>query len=131
MRDSTLKTQLQAYMDKLVAPIEISAAADEHNQTDKSREMLALLDDIASLSPKISLGRDDSIDARKPSFAITRAGEQMGIRFAGIPMGHEFTSLILALLQAGGHPPKVDTDVIEYVSAKLSGLPISSKPSFR
>lgn len=117
MLDSNLKNQLQAYMDKLVAPIEITATADERNLESKSREMLALMDDIASLSPKISLRRDDNVDVRKPSFAITRAGEQMGIRFAGIPMGHEFTSLILALLQAGGHPPKVDADVIEKIRA--------------
>src|SRR5690606_38631793 len=67
----------------------------------------------ASLSSKITLKRDDTADVRKPSFVITRPGADRGIRFAGIPMGHEFTSLILALLQTGGHPPKVEVAVIE------------------
>src|SRR5690606_16417573 len=113
MLDSNLKSQLQAYMDKLVAPIEITATADDSHP--KSAEMLALLDDIASLSSKITLKRDDTADVRKPSFVITRPGADRGIRFAGIPMGHEFTSLILALLQTGGHPPKVEAEVIEQI----------------
>jgi NADH-dependent peroxiredoxin subunit F len=52
--------------------------------------------------------RFDGSDARRPSFQITRAGADMGVRFAAVPMGHEFTSLVLALLQAGGHPPKLE-----------------------
>jgi alkyl hydroperoxide reductase subunit F len=119
MLDSNLKTQLKAYLEKLVAPIEITTSVDGNDATleKKSREMLALLDDVASLSSKIKLRRDDNVDARKPSFTITRPGQQHGIRFAGIPMGHEFTSLVLALLQTGGHAPKVDAEVIEKIRA--------------
>jgi alkyl hydroperoxide reductase subunit F len=111
MLDEALKTQLKSYMEKLTQPIELVAALDDGA---KSRELDELLQEIAALSDKISLRRDDS-DARKPSFAINRVGTDIGVRFAGIPMGHEFTSLVLALLQVGGHPSKTTADVIEQV----------------
>jgi len=116
MLDADLKTQLKAYLEKLVQPIELVAALDDGAQ---SRELEELLAEIAALSDKITLRRDDS-DARKPSFAINRVGNDVGVpavgvRFAGIPMGHEFTSLVLALLQVGGHPSKAAQDVIEQV----------------
>ncbi|NEL78543.1 MAG: alkyl hydroperoxide reductase subunit F, partial [Xanthomonas perforans] len=79
----------------------------------KSRQMLTLLDEIAALSPDVTVTR--AADARVPSFLIRRAGTDIGVRFAGIPMGHEFTSLVLALLQVGGHPSKLAQDVIEQV----------------
>ena len=99
MLDATLKTQLQSYLTKLEHPVELVASVDDGA---KSRETLALLADIASLSPLVTFRevRDDA--ERKPSFTVSRAGAGMGIRFAGLPMGHEFTSLVLALLQAGG-----------------------------
>ncbi|KQX99876.1 alkyl hydroperoxide reductase subunit F [Rhodanobacter sp. Root480] len=111
MLDETLKTQLQAYLEKLLQPIELVAALDD---SAKSTELDELLQEIAALSDKITLRRDDS-EARKPSFAINRVGTDIGVRFAGIPMGHEFTSLVLALLQVGGHPSKTAADVIEQV----------------
>lgn len=111
MLDADLKTQLQAYLEKVVHPIELVASLD---QGDKSQELKALLQDIAPLSDKIALNLDGQ-DARKPSFAINRLGTDVSVRFAGIPMGHEFTSLVLALLQVGGHPPKVTDEVIEQV----------------
>jgi alkyl hydroperoxide reductase subunit F len=111
MLDNTLKTQLQAYLQKLEAPIAIRASGDD---SPKSAEMLALLDDIASLSDKISVVRSDDV-LRTPSFNISRADQDVGVNFAGIPLGHEFTSLVLALLQTSGYPPKVDADVIEQI----------------
>ncbi|HEY8587899.1 MAG TPA: alkyl hydroperoxide reductase subunit F [Rhodanobacter sp.] len=111
MLDENLKTQLQAYLEKLVQPIELVAALDD---SAKSQELDELLHQIAALSDKISLRRDDS-DARKPSFAINRVGTDIGVRFAGIPMGHEFTSLVLALLQVGGHPSKAAAETIEQI----------------
>ncbi len=112
MLDANIKTQLKAYLEKVTQPIEIVASLDEG---EKSREMQALLADIVGLTDKITLveRRDDG--ERKPSFSVSRKGADMGIRFAGLPMGHEFTSLILALLQAGGHPPKAEADVIEQI----------------
>jgi len=109
MLDTTLKTQLKAYLEKLTRPIQLEASLDD---SEKAKEMQALLREIAELSDKISLSENTDDHERKPSFAITSPGHDINLRFAGIPMGHEFTSLVLALLQAGGHPPKVDADVI-------------------
>lgn len=113
MLDSNVKGQLKAYFDKITQPIELAASLDDGA---KSQDMQALLQDIASLSDKITFVRSDD-DARKPSFAIKRIGTDVGVRFAGLPMGHEFNSLILALLQVGGHPSKESAEVIEQVKA--------------
>ena len=113
MLDDTLKTQLKAYLERLTRPVALVASLDERPASDEMRE---LLDEISALSDKISL-RHDGSDARRPSFSISAAGADMGVRFAALPMGHEFTSLVLALLQAGGHPPKVEADVIEQIQA--------------
>ena len=113
MLDATIKTQLKAYLERLQQPIELIATLDD---SDKAQEVRSLLDDIATASHKVSV-RNDGSDTRKPSFAVTRPGETPRIGFAGIPMGHEFTSLVLALLQTGGHPPKVEPEVIEQIKA--------------
>src|SRR3546814_13177005 len=77
----------------------------------------SLLEDIRALSDKVSVEvrRDD--DQRKPSFAVTSPGHDIDLRFAGLPMGHEFTSLVLALLQVGGHPSKAAPELLEQVRA--------------
>jgi alkyl hydroperoxide reductase subunit F len=111
MLDNDLKEQLRAYLERVTHPIELVASLDD---SATSQELLGLLRDIESLSPQVSL-RTNGNEARKPSFAINRIGTDVGVRFAGIPLGHEFTSLVLALLQVGGHPPKVAPDVIEQV----------------
>ncbi|MDH2242372.1 alkyl hydroperoxide reductase subunit F [Pseudomonas sp. GD03909] len=113
MLDTNLKTQLKAYLEKVTQPFEIVASLDDG---EKSQEMLSLLQDIASLSDKITL-KTDGDDARKPSFSLNRIGGNISLRFAGIPMGHEFTSLVLALLQVGGHPSKTAPEVIEQIKA--------------
>ncbi|MBA3981416.1 MAG: alkyl hydroperoxide reductase subunit F [Alcanivorax sp.] len=114
MLDANLKAQMQAYMDRIEQPLELVASVDDGS---KSQELLDLLREIEGMSDKITLNTAGS-DARKPSFAINRPGEDTGIVFAGIPMGHEFTSLVLALLQVGGYPPKVSDDVI----AQIKGI---------
>jgi len=113
MLDTNLKTQLKAYLEKVTQPFEIVASLDDG---EKSRELLSLLQDIAGLSDKITL-KTDGDDARKPSFSLNRIGGNISLRFAGIPMGHEFTSLVLALLQVGGHPSKTTPEVIEQIKA--------------
>ena len=113
MLDSTIKGQLKAYLEKLQRPIELVATTDA---SAKSQELLSLLDDIATLSDKVSV-RKDGDAAYKPSFSVGAQGETGRIHFAGIPMGHEFTSLVLALLHSGGHPPKTDAKVIEQIKA--------------
>ena len=110
MLDAALKTQLAAYLEKLQQPIELVASLDD---SDAARELDALLADIAALSPKISRAAGD--DARKPSFLIRRTGSDIQVGFAGIPLGHEFTSLVLALLQVGGHPVKIEDALAEQV----------------
>jgi alkyl hydroperoxide reductase subunit F len=112
MLDAAVKTQLQSYLGKLLLPIELVATLDDG---EASREMRALLNDIASLSPLIAVHERRGDGERTPSFAVNRVGSDMGIRFAGIPMGHEFSSLVLALLQAGGHPPKVDAAILDRI----------------
>lgn len=111
MLDANLKTQLKAYLEKVTQPFEIVASLDD---SDKSRELRELLQEIVGLTDKITL-REDGNDARKPSFALERPSADISLRFAGIPMGHEFTSLVLALLQVGGHPSKLDAAVIEQI----------------
>jgi len=111
MLDDNLKAQLKAYLERVTQPFEIVASLGD---SESSRDMEGLLKDIAALSNQITL-RTDGTDARKPSFALNRLGYNMGLRFAAIPLGHEFTSLVLALLWVGGHPPKVEPEVIEQI----------------
>ena len=113
MLDATLKSQLATYLGMLRQPIRLIASLDD---SDTGVEMRALLDDIVSLSDKVTLDTTGD-DARKPSFVVAREGQTEGVRFAGLPLGHEFTSLVLALLWTGGHPPKVEPEVIESIRA--------------
>ncbi|MBL8447056.1 MAG: alkyl hydroperoxide reductase subunit F [Zoogloeaceae bacterium] len=111
MLDDGIKAQLKAYLEKLHWPIDLVASLDG---SPKSSETRALLDDIASLSERVSV-RHDGDSSLKPSFTVGKHGEPARVAFAGLPMGHEFTSLILALLQVGGHPPKVEQAVIDQI----------------
>ncbi|TXI50405.1 MAG: alkyl hydroperoxide reductase subunit F [Lysobacter sp.] len=114
MLDSDLKLQLQDYLRKLTRPVELIAALDDG---DASRELRELLVELTQLSASVSL-RESNVDGeRVPSFAIASPGHEISLRFAGIPMGHEFTSLVLALLQVGGHPSKLAQDTIERIRA--------------
>ena len=113
MLDDDLKAQLKAYLERITQPIELVASLDG---SDASREMLALLNDVAAQSPNVVVVEDHGDEARKPSFLIQRVSNRdIGVRFAGLPMGHEFTSLVLALLQVGGYAPKLDDSVIEQI----------------
>ena len=113
MLDTTIQAQLKAYLERLQRPVELVASLDD---SDKAQEMRSLLDDIAALSDKVSI-RNDGQHRLRPSFGIAEAGHAPRIHFAGLPMGHEFTSLVLALLQTGGHPPKVEQTVIDQIKA--------------
>jgi alkyl hydroperoxide reductase subunit F len=112
MLDANIKEQLKGYMGKLQQPIELVAAYDD---SDKSVELKELLEELEPMSDKISLRTEESNDVRRPSFAINRIGSDIGVRFAGIPMGHEFTSMVLALLQVGGHPSKESQELLDQV----------------
>jgi alkyl hydroperoxide reductase subunit F len=111
MLDDTLKAQLQQYLGMLRQPIRLVASLDD---SETGKDMGELLNTIVGLSDKVTLDTSGN-DARKPSFAVVREGETQGVRFAGLPLGHEFTSLVLALLWTGGHPPKVEPEVIDSI----------------
>jgi len=114
MLDDTLKAQLAAYLERVQQPFEIVASLSD---SENSREMLELLQTIQSLrADKITL-KTDGQDARKPSFTLQRVGTNTSLRFAGLPLGHEFTSLVLALLWTGGHPPKEDAETLDNIRA--------------
>lgn len=113
MLDANIKAQLAGYLTRITQPVELVASLDDRPE---AQEMRTLLEDIASIGDMVTV-RYDGQAARRPSFQVTRRGEDMGLTFAAIPMGHEFTSLVLALLQAGGHPPKLEPEVIEQIRA--------------
>jgi NADH-dependent peroxiredoxin subunit F len=113
MLDSNMQAQLKAYLEKLQQPIRLIATLDD---SAKALELKQLLEQIASLSSKVTFEANGT-DARKPSFVIAKEGHTTGVRFAAIPLGHEFTSLVLALLWTGGHPPKVSAEVLDQIKS--------------
>ena len=113
MLDANVAQQLRQHLTNLKQPIELVASLDDSK---KSTELATLLDEVASLSDLVSY-RTDGDDERRPSFAIVRTGTDVAVRFAGIPMGHEFTSFVLALLHVGGHAPKLSDDTIAAIRA--------------
>jgi alkyl hydroperoxide reductase subunit F len=113
MLDPALSQQLRQHLTSLRHPIELVASIDA---SPKSVELTGLLEEIASLSDLVDVRLDGS-DTRVPSFSIDRVDTPVGVRFAGVPLGHEFTSLVLALLHVGGHPPKVSDAVVEQIRA--------------
>lgn len=112
MLDENLKAQLKVYLERVTRPVELIATLD---QSPTSKELKELLEQIAQLSDKITVHEENASPVRKPSFLITNPGTNSGVRFAGVPLGHEFTSLVLALLQVGGHPSKEAADLLEQV----------------
>ena len=112
--DASTAATLKNYLGNLRRPIELVASLDDGA---RSAEMRGLVEEIAALSDEVT-ARTDGTDARKPSFAIRAVDDARAeVTFAGLPMGHEFTSLILALLHVGGHPPKEEEELLESVRA--------------
>ncbi|MEH7179194.1 alkyl hydroperoxide reductase subunit F [Neobacillus vireti] len=110
--DADIKAQLSQYLNMMEGEVllKVSAGSD-----DVSRDMLLLVDELAAMSSNIKVEHTEL--ERTPSFSVNRIGEDTGITFAGIPLGHEFTSLVLALLQVSGRAPKVDQKVIDQIKA--------------
>ena len=108
--DANIKAQLNQYMALMENPIVLKVSAGED---DVSKEMLALVEELSAMSSKITVEKAEL--TRTPSFTVNRVGEDTGIAFAGIPLGHEFTSLVLALLQVSGRAPKVDEKLIAQI----------------
>ena len=111
MLDDATTTALSGYLANVKEPVELVASLDD---SPKSAELWSLLEETAALSERVTVRRaDDAV--RRPSFRIERLGTDVAVEFAGIPMGHEFTSYVLALLQVGGHPVKADDETIAQV----------------
>jgi NADH-dependent peroxiredoxin subunit F len=110
--DADIKAQLSQYLQLMEGDVllKVSAGTDS-----VSREMLLLVDELATMSSNIKVAKTEL--ERTPSFSVNRIGEDTGVTFAGIPLGHEFTSLVLALLQVSGRAPKVEQKVIDQIKA--------------
>ncbi|MDK7442674.1 alkyl hydroperoxide reductase subunit F [Bacillus paranthracis] len=108
--DADIKTQLSQYLQLMENDILLKVSAGDD---DVSKDMLALVDELATMSSKITVEKVEL--ERTPSFSVNRPGEDTGVVFAGIPLGHEFTSLVLALLQVSGHAPKVEQKLIDQI----------------
>ncbi|MEK4198464.1 alkyl hydroperoxide reductase subunit F [Cytobacillus sp. FSL K6-0265] len=108
--EAEIKEQLHQYLQLMEGDVLLKVSTGED---DVSKDMLALVDELATMSSKIKV--ETATLKRTPSFSVNRIGEDTGVAFAGIPLGHEFTSLVLALLQASGRAPKVDDKVMEQV----------------
>jgi len=113
MLDARLAAQLRTHLQKITQPVELVSSLDGGP---KSAELAALLDELAALCDRITVRRADD-DPRRPSFAVRRTGTDVEVRFAAIPLGHEFTSLVLALLQVGGHPSTAEPELVERIRA--------------
>jgi alkyl hydroperoxide reductase subunit F len=111
MLEAAIATQLNTYLNNLQRPIELVGSLDD---SAKSAELRELLTEIAAMSDLVAFIEKND-DQRMPSFLVQQVNGDENIRFAGIPMGHEFTSLVLALLHTGGHPAKIEPEVIEQI----------------
>lgn len=113
MLDQNMKTQLKAYLDNLKSDVHLVLSLDD---SDTAQKLHGLANDIASLNDKVKVIEDNAASARKPIMQVVNPEKQTALGFAGLPMGHEFTSLVLALLHSGGHPMKLEQDVINQIA---------------
>lgn len=114
MLDNNIKNQLKSHFESLTQPVELLIALDDSK---KSTEVESLANDLALLSDKFSVRNNPDSAARRPSMVVHSPQKNTHITFAGVPMGHEFTSLVLALLHTGGHPSKASQDDIEQIQS--------------
>ncbi|NVK37238.1 MAG: alkyl hydroperoxide reductase subunit F [Gammaproteobacteria bacterium] len=117
MLDQNMKTQLKAYLENLKTEVQLVLSLDD---SDTAQKLHGLATDITSLSNKVVVVEDNAASMRKPIMQVVNPEKQTALGFAGLPMGHEFTSLVLALLHSGGHPMKLEPEVIEQI-ANLDG----------
>lgn len=114
MLDQAMKAQLETYLENLKTEVHLVLSLDD---SDTAQKLHGLANDIASLNDKVRVIEDQSASARKPIMQVINPNKKTAIGFAGLPMGHEFTSLVLALLHSGGHPMKLESGVIQQISA--------------
>jgi alkyl hydroperoxide reductase subunit F len=126
MLDQAIKTQLKAYLERLTAPVELAAS---HDGSEASANMRELLAEVAELSDHVKIAEKDGAGF-KPSFTVGSSGGEARVRFAGLPLGHEFNSFILALLYAGGVTPKQPESLLAQVKALQGPLHFETFYSF-
>lgn len=112
MLNNQLKSQLQQLLQLMEGDVVLKASL---GSDDKSKELKELLDEVSAASDYITIEASDL--KRTPSFSVDKPNETSGITFAGLPMGHEFNSLVLALLQVSGRPPKEEQAIIDQIKA--------------
>ena len=114
MLDSNLQLQLKGYLENLRKPVELVVSTGNDKKSTETKDLAA---EITTLSDLVSwrMAEDDERKDLIPSFAIYSEGDDTGISFSGIPLGHEFTSLVLALLHSGGHPPKEEKNLLDRI----------------
>lgn len=112
MLNDQLKSQLQQLLQLMEGDVVLKASL---GSDDKSKELKELLDEVSAASDYITIEASDL--KRTPSFSVDKPNETSGITFAGLPMGHEFNSLVLALLQVSGRPPKEEQPIIDQIKA--------------
>lgn len=105
---------LKAYTENLTSDVCFVLTEGEHA---KRAELFEFLTSLASVSDKLSVDvRQDVASLRSPmSFALEIDGQFNGIQFSGIPSGHEFNSLVLAILQSAGTPLKLDDSLVSLI----------------
>lgn len=121
MLDQAMKQQLKAYLENVKTQVQLVLSL---NDSETANKLESLAQDIASLSDKIEVVRDDNASPRKPIMQVVNPEKGTAIGFAGLPMGHEFTSLVLALLHSGGHPIKLEADVIQQIGELEASLDV-------
>ncbi|ASA57469.1 alkyl hydroperoxide reductase subunit F [Vibrio gazogenes] len=114
MLDQAIKQQLKQYLTNLKEDVRLVVSLDESKA---SQEILSLAEEIETLSDRVSVVHDNAASERKPVMAVTNPEKGTQLRFAGVPMGHEFTSLVLALLHSGGHPMKLEDETITQIAS--------------
>ena len=110
MLEKDIKDQLAQYLEMLESDIVLGVNADD---SENGKQVRDLVDEIASMSPAISIA--ERSDIKGPGFTVEKPGVIEGVAFAGLPLGHEFTSLVMALLQVSGRAPKVEEKVINRI----------------
>ncbi len=114
MLEQNMKQQLKAYLENLKTDVQLVLSLDDSDTAQKLHELAY---EIAELNNKVSVIEDNNASVRKPVMQVVNPTKQTSMSFAGLPMGHEFTSLVLALLHSGGHPMKLEQAVIDQIAA--------------
>ncbi|WP_342562140.1 alkyl hydroperoxide reductase subunit F [Paenibacillus sp. FSL R7-0345] len=110
--DADIKAQLAQYLQLMEGEVLLKVSAGDDSV---SQETLSLVNELADMSANIKI--EHTTLPRTPSFSVNRPGEDTGVTFAGVPLGHEFTSLVLALLQVSGRAPKAEQATIDQIKS--------------